>query len=311
MDYFEGVIGQSAVKRKLKFRLDTHRKNGAILPHSLFVGSKGDGKSFMVRKFARNFPDPTDPSKNNKDFYALNAGAIKNPTMLFEDIFAKTQGDYCTFFIDEAHDIPKKVETVLLSILEPNQQRRTVYNWEGADYVFDFRMQTFLFATTEEDQVFHALRDRLDTISLAPYSISELSEIISLNLQDSVILDDGLLLEMGKYIRRNARSAERLAHDIMSTGLDVFKNDDWEELKRVLSILPLGLSRDELRALQILRDDGDLSLGMLSSRLGRPTTAVMRDLEVYPKALGFIEVDGKRHLTPKGHEYLRNMEGKK
>jgi Holliday junction resolvasome RuvABC ATP-dependent DNA helicase subunit len=307
MSYFDDVIGQTDVKKKLKFRLDTHRKNGAILPHCLFVGSKGDGKSFLARKFARHFPDPTDGSKKHKRFFGLNAGALKNPQMLFEDILAPIQDDYCTLFIDEAHGLNKKVEMVLLSILEPNPNKRTRYEWDGVEYLFDFRKVTFMFATTEEDQVFHALRDRLDTVSLAPYTEAELSEIIDLNLDGGVKINKNLLKDMGGFIRQNARSAHFLAMDILSTGKSSFKDKDWDELIDALSLLPKGISPDELRAMQILQSDGDLSLGQLASRLARPTRAVQRDIEVYPKSLGFIEVDGKRKLTKRGHDYLKNL----
>ena len=269
-DYFEGVIGQKAAKKRLSFRLDTHRK-GAILPHALFTGSKGDGKSYMVRKYARNFLDPTDPSKAHKNFFGLNAAAIKNPTMLFEDVFTKVIDEHATIFFDEAHDLPSKVETVLLSILEPNKNNRTVYEWDGQEFKFDFRKITFLFATTEEDKVFHALRDRLETVCLSPYSLDELAEIVMLSLDGAVDLSPKLLKEMAGYIRRNARAADRLARDIVDTGYGKFQPKHWAELKDSLGIMPLGITPDEYRLLGLLKSDGDLTLGTLSSRLARPT----------------------------------------
>jgi len=306
-NYFDNVIGQEKAKRKLGFRLDTHLENGAVIPHTLFVGAKGDGKSYLVRQFAKNFPDPTDPVKAHKTFYGLNGGAIRNPQMLFEDIFGKTQGDLCTFFIDECHDLPKKVQTILLTVLEPTASRRTSYIWDGVTYTFDFRQQTFLFATTEEDKVFHALRDRLDIVSLEGYNEEQLAEIIQLSINGEVDIKKDLLMEMAGYIRRNARSADRLAHDILSMGVEDFSRTDWLALKNMLSILPKGLSQDELNMLDILASDGALTLGALASRMGRPVTAVQNDIETYLKALGFMVVDGKRQITPKGYDYLKKL----
>ena len=303
-NYFEGVIGQTKVKNKLGFRLDSLKNNGAVIPHALFVGSKGDGKSHIVRAFARNLPDPTDATKKHKTFYPLNGAAISSPKHLFEDIFAKTQGEHATFFIDEAHDLPDKVETVLLTVLEPNKGNKTRYTWDDVEYVFDFREVTFLFATTEPNKMFHALRDRLDIIPLAAYSQRELGDIIELNIADAVDFTKGLIMEMAGYVRQNGRSAARLAQDILATGASKFSPPDWEKLRKTLNIAPKGLSPDEIRVLQVLKRDGDMSLGMLSSRIARQRTEVQHDIEPYLLALGFMAIDGHREITKDGEKYL-------
>lgn len=305
--YFEGVIGQERAKTELGFRLDNHHKTKNPFPHLLLTGSKGDGKTHLARKVARNLPDWGDQTRNNKRFLSLNAAAIKSPQMFFEDIcsqFADGQ-TYCTVFIDEAHELNKKIQNALLTVLEPNKNNYTTFEFNGAQFDFDFRRITFIFATTEDDQIIPPLVDRLKQISLEPYDADELAQIIELVIDGTVQFEDGTLERLSKLVRRNARKADEIAKDVMSFGVPVFTKKHLDKLVEKTNLYPMGLTNDEVRVLYTLEECGELSLGQLASRIGRPGKAMQKGLEPYILALGLMEIDGKRRITPKGRDYLK------
>lgn len=308
--YFDGVVGQPRAKTELGFYLTNHLESGSVIPNILLTGSKGDGKTHLARKFARNLPDIMDPSRKNKAFYSFNGGAILNPTILLEDILSKVQDQPCTIFIDEAHGLPKKVQTVLLTILETNKSHRTSYTFNDIDYNFDFRRITFIFATTEEDKIFHALRDRLVTLSLEPYGKKELAEIIELTLDGQVSFDGDMLSQLSEYVRRNARNATRIAENARMFNTPIFEKKHLDILKEKLNLFPLGVTFNEIRALKILETDGECSLGHLSCRLAQASGAVQREVEPYLIANRLMEIDGKRRITALGRQYLKMIEGK-
>lgn len=306
--YFGEVVGQSNAKMKLKFYLENHLEKGSALPNFLFTGSKGDGKTFLAKKLGKHLPDPTNPDKRHKSFYTIDGPTVKNLSVLFEDICSKFANgdDYATIFVDEAHDLPAKVQTAFLRIVDPDGMVNR-YTYNDVEYTFDQRKITWIFATTEDDRIFHALKDRLKEVQLQPYSKSEIQEILDITTRETVSYEDGLLEEISGFVRRNARSAKEIASDIMSFGLSIFSREDWLSMARQINLHPYGITADEIRLLEILEQDGECSLGHLSCRVGKPSKAVQKGLEPYPISLGFLEIDGKRRITGKGREFLKEF----
>ena len=110
-----------------------------------------------------------------------------------------------------------------------------------------------MFATTEAQQVFHALMDRTERIDLADYSYGQLAKIIALHCEGKSFAD-GVLEDMATVVRGNARGAAKMATKIgtflASKKKNTFTKKYWEEFKNALSIMPLGLNEIEI---QILR----------------------------------------------------------
>jgi len=309
-DYFEGVVGQTHVKKALSFYLDKHRHNGSVMPNILLTGFRGDGKSHLARKIARNFPDLSQPEKKHKAFYSFNGASIKNISVFLEGIWTKLQSenDYLTIFIDEAHGLPKSVQTAMLSIMEKTRNHMTKYVHNDMEYNFDFRKVNFILATTEDDGIFHALKDRLTTFGLQPYTRKELGEIVQMVVDDRCEISDSMLTKISHYIRRNARAANEMANHILSFGCPVFEDEHFEALKENLHLLDYGINEDELRVLEAL-SEGELSLGQLACRVGRPSRAMQHELEPYLISLKLMEIDGKRRITQKGKDFLAKVNG--
>lgn len=313
-EFFPNIIGQEKTKSRLAFELENHLKTKCAVSHMLFLGGKGDGKTNLVRAFARNLPDWNHPDKRHKRFITITGGQIKSLTNLFEDLFAKhsPHGDEAvTYFFDEAHELPMPIQTALLTILEPNKYNCTSYVWKDITYNFDFRNLTFIFATTEENKVFHALRDRLTDVQLSPYSQKELAEIVLLTLGDKMAIDAPVLEKASYYIRINARKAVDLANNMLKMGVDFFTQENWDTLQSRLNLHPFGLNDSEILALKCLRSKGECSLGALAAGIKRPAKAVQLSIEPYLISLGLVEIEGKRRITGAGMQVLAEIEGGK
>ena len=200
----------------------------------------------------------------------------------------------------------------LLTILNPNPDNRNTFAYE--DYVmdFNFRQQSFMFATTEAQSIFHALMDRCERVDLEEYTFNELGRIVSLGTPD-VEFEDGLLDKIAEVLRGNARAAQKMAMNIMSylggVNSTTFDSKDWDELQHQLGILPLGLSRIELQVLNILTEKKECSLTNLAAKTGLTPECLRRDFEMYLQKMNLMDITtAGRSITPDGQQYLRALE---
>ena len=309
---FQGVIGQDVAKRKLNFFLEGYRASNYI-PHLMFVAPKGCGKTTMAKATARQLTECGNPYKT-KSFLELNCSTIKNVNQFFNQVvIPHIANQECTVLFDEASELPKDVTMMLLTCLNPNPQHRTSFSFEEYTVDFDFRRQSFMFATTEAQSIFHALMDRCDRVDLEEYTLGELGKIVALHL-DGVIFTDGLLeKDIAPVLRGNARAGQKMANNIdaylKSKSKRSFGVKDWDNLKYALGILPLGLSRIELQLLRILNKSKECSLTNLAAKTGLTPDCLRRDFEMYLQKHSLMEISTTgRNITVKGQKYLENLD---
>ena len=292
IDLFPNVVGQYPAKRKFEFYIKAFERTG-VVPNMMLTAPKGAGKTMLARAFARNLilPDTMQPKK----YIELNCATIKNLRQFVEMIMIPyMQNNDATFLFDECHMLPKDVTMALLTITNPNKNNFNTFSYEGSDIDIDFRKLTFLFATTEPQEVFHALIDRMERIDLDDYSYDELGQILLLNTDRIKFSGDIVSRYIAPALRGNGRAAQKMATNIKSyvaaNNTKTFKLSDWKELCRILDIMPHGLNKIELRYLRTLHREGTVRLYNLAAKLQMTRSAIQSDAEIYLQKLNFIEV---------------------
>ena len=305
---FNNIIGQDAAKRKLSFFIDGYEKKGHI-PHVLFTAPKGTGKTLLAKELARNLLDPD--TLKPKAFLELNCATIRNLKQFVEQIMnVYMANNDITILFDECSELPKDVTMALLTILNPNKDNKNTFDYEGYHFEIDFKRVSFIFATTEPQDVFHALVDRLERIDLEDYTYDDLAQILQLNIDKIKFEGDILSRLIAPTLRGNARAAAKMAAHISnycaSKGTNKFTMTGWIDLKNTLDILPFGMTKIELKLLQTLKRDGMLRLYNLAAKMQMTRSAIQNGIEVYLQKLNLIEVtQNGRRLTKDGEEIFK------
>jgi Holliday junction resolvasome RuvABC ATP-dependent DNA helicase subunit len=307
---FPEIVGQTKAKRKLAFFINGYRASN-LIPHIMFVAPKGCGKTMLAKALGRNLN--SRGSTKHKRFLEINCSTIKNVRQFFNQIIIPhVHNQECTILFDEASELPKDVTMALLTILNPNESNRTTFTFEDYTVDFDFSQQSFMFATTEAQQIFHALMDRCERVDLEEYKFSELAKIVGRTLKGAKFQGD-VLDKVASVLRGNARQAQKMANNIRiylkSKRRKSFTLNDWRILKYELGILPLGLSPIELQILNVLLEAKECSLTKISAKTGLSKACVQRDFEIYLQKNSLMEIStAGRSLTKKGMDYLKNLE---
>ena len=304
---FDNLIGQSEIKDQLGFYSKAFQKTGTV-PFILLNGAKGLGKTEFLKAFSKTI---TNSDGKPRPMLELNSSTIKNNTMFFEQIFMPiVQGNEVTLFFDECHALPNDLVMAFLSILNTERTPYKEFNWREYTFTFDFTKISMIFATTELDKLFPPLKDRLTVLDFKPYNQNELAAIIKGRLPD-VEFEDGLVEEIATTTRGNARDAVKRAKQIElyceTNNSNLFLKDEWNDLRKVLGIKPLGLSNTEMQVLEILNTRGPSTLQTIAAVTGMSRTAIQKDAELYLLQRGLMKINGVRELTKAGSDLIKQM----
>jgi Holliday junction resolvasome RuvABC ATP-dependent DNA helicase subunit len=304
---FEKLVGQPEIKRQLEFYSKAYQRTSTV-PFILLNGAKGLGKTEFLKAFSKSL---TNVDGKPRPMLELNSSTIKNNAMFFEQIFMPiVQGNEVTLFFDECHALPNDLVMAFLSITNTERSPIKEFNWREFTFTFDFTKISMIFATTELDKMFAPLKDRLTILDFKPYSTDELIDIIKGRLED-VEFEDGLLQQIASTTRGNARSAVKRAKEIEtfceSQNSNIFMRDEWNELRRILGIKPLGMTNIEVQILQILNERGASTLQTIAAVTGMSRTAIQKDAELYLLQRGLMKINGVREITRKGTDILAEL----
>jgi Holliday junction resolvasome RuvABC ATP-dependent DNA helicase subunit len=298
---FDNLIGQHSLKSRLNFYLEAHAATG-LTPFLMFNGAKGLGKTEFAKEFAKSLKKP---------LLEINCATIKNNQQFFEQVFMPVIMDNeITILFDEAHNLPKELQQVFLTVFNIESARRKQVSWRESTFEFNFEKQTYIFATTELDKIFPPLKDRFTVVDFKPYSEIELGSIIQKRL-DWVEFEDGLVAEIAETVRGNARDAVKRTKEIEmyceAKNSAKFTRTAWNELRGLVGINVHGLNNTEMEVLSILKERGDCTLGMLSAATGMSRTAIQRDIETYLLRKALIKIEGTRKITNAGIRVLAKV----
>jgi Holliday junction DNA helicase RuvB len=198
--WMQEVIGQQTVKKRLSIVLNSCKKLKEPLPHILFDGPPGLGKT----TFATVLPNELGTSLQMTSGPALAKPADMLP-------FLTNAEDGSIIFIDEIHRMPRVVEEFIYPAME--DYRADIVLGEGVNArTISLRLKRFTLigATTRSGMLSGPMRDRFKIHEhLEFYTVEELAEIIRIN---SAKLQTPITAEAAVEMARRSRGTPRIAN---------------------------------------------------------------------------------------------------
>src|SRR5947208_10319657 len=166
------VIGQKPVVRRLSIILNAVRKLKEPLPHILFDGPPGLGKTTFATVL---------PNELGTTLQMTSGPALSKPSDLLPFLTNAEEGSI--LFIDEIHRMPRVVEEFIYPAME--DFRIDIVLGEGVNArTISMRLKRFTLvgATTRSGMLSCPMRDRFKMHEhLEFYSVAELAEIVKVN----------------------------------------------------------------------------------------------------------------------------------
>jgi len=298
----EDLIGQQSVKRHLNFMLRGFNATGRI-PTLLFSAPKGTGKTEFAKRFSAKLK--TTDGKT-RPFIEINCGSLRRARDFFDIVYPHKIADRSVnVLFDECHAMPKDLQVPFLTLFAVNDANTaTIDTEDGGAVVFDFKRQSYIFATTESDKIFGPLKNRLDEISFDFYSDEDMQNM--LNLYVNAQISDAVMPHMVHAVRHVARNVVKLAQKVnMYAAFSKIARIEpmhWADLSKQIGLLPHGITQTEFFVLNLLKERGEQSLQAVCASTGLSRTALMYDVENGLMKLGFMDKgqNSKRLITAKG-----------
>jgi Holliday junction DNA helicase RuvB len=298
------LIGQEGVIRQVAVALDAAQQDGKKFDHSLLVGPPGCGKTATSQIIAKEMAG---------GFIELLGQTIKSAADLNAALLEAT--DRSIVFIDEAHELPRTVQTALYLSLD---QKKVILNGSRKGSVpttIDIADFTLLLASTDEYQLLQPPRDRMRlTLRFDFYSEADLATIL-----DTRARALGWQVEAGVYgqIAPRSRGTPRIALRLLASahrcsraaGCDTIGTTHLHQACELENVDSLGLGPAEQKYLRILLE-GPTRLNMLGSRLGLPAKTIEKVFEQnFLIRAGLIEKDeqARRVLTATGRKHAQSL----
>ncbi len=291
-------IGQEKIKKGLEVGIRSATMRGKSLPHTLFVGSAGLGKTTLAFVVANELKVP---------FVSFVGSGIKDPEELLNIL--KRLSKNSVLFIDEIHSLDAKLEEILYSAME-DKKINVVYEdgSEGHIWIDDF---TLIGATTHYGKLSKPLKSRFGNVfRLRWYNIAEMKKIVSLHATG---LNLAITSAGRDLIASSSRFTPRLAVNLLINARDnmIVRGGDKitiEDVKNTLHNLGIknnGLNEFDLQYLSMLKKYQKMGLASVASAIGEDKVTVEDEIEPYLLKLGLIMRSASgRVLTERGLKYL-------
>jgi Holliday junction DNA helicase RuvB len=198
--YLREVIGQKAVVQRMSILLNACRKLKEPLPHILFDGPPGLGKTTFATVL---------PTELGTAIQMTSGPALAKPADLLPFLTNADEGSI--LFIDEIHRMPRVVEEFIYPAIE--DFRVDIVLGEGMNArTISMRLKKFTLigATTRSGMLSGPMRDRFKMHEhLEFYSVEELAEIVRVNARK---LETELMPEAAHELARRSRGTPRIAN---------------------------------------------------------------------------------------------------
>ncbi len=297
-------VGQGQVKANVRIAIDAAKKRGGMPEHLLFYGPPGVGKTTLAHLIAVTLGAPIKSTSGVAIERAADLAAI------LTNLEPNT-----ILFIDEIHRLSRKLEELLYPALESGHLDIVLGKGPSARTVeLALPPFTLVGATTRVADLSGPLRSRFGggTYQLDFYTDGDLRDIIR---RSALLLGLSMPEEVIERIAARSRATPRVANalvkrvrdyaEVKERALSAALSDEAFEL---FGIDPLGLTKDDKRYLQTLRESfrgGPAGIRALASALHEESDTLEQVYEPYLLRLAFVERSPQgRILTSRGRSYL-------
>jgi Holliday junction DNA helicase RuvB len=322
MTILNNVIGQRRAKQMLCLLGQSFNRRKKLPSIGIF-GPSGLGKTHLVSEFSDWL--------GAKLIY-INGTAIKD-ALAFRSYIkeaGKQSDKYHIIFVDECHNLPRKVQENLLSVLEDPAVLCTIAPKEvgnvrcvdgirfidKGDVMREALPQnlSFIFATTDPVMLKETVLNRLRKIHLEPYTLEEKAEIAMGHLVNNGVRSDTALYVA---LAGRARSIRHLKDDLCETFIDIDQLFDESEMSDKLYRMDEMLGTDEDGAtyqdidyMDYLASHKIAGVDTLAGVLKTDKKDVVHRIEPFLIEKGWITITGKgRILTALGRKKMLGEDG--
>lgn len=197
---FSDVIGQKPVVQRLSIAVNACRKLGESMPHILFDGPPGLGKTTFANVL---------PNEMGASLQITSGPALNRPADLLPFLTNAEEGGF--LFIDEIHRLPRAVEEFIYPAMEDFRIDIVLGEGLGARTVsMKLKRFTLVGATTRSGMVSGPMRDRFKMHEhLDYYSVEDLATILKANAKK---LKTSLDCDAAMEIAERSRGTPRIAN---------------------------------------------------------------------------------------------------
>lgn len=297
-------IGQEQAIRRFKVALEASWNDGTKLPHILFCGPPGTGKTMLATLAAREM----GVQLHERIAQVMNVPGALNGLLL-------QAKDKEIIFLDEIHELIQPAQTLLYRAMEGGQiSVRTSINDTLNMPLKDF---TIIGATTDEYRLLNPLRQRFK-ISI-PFTIYEDDSLAQITLQRAQLMNLNIEPEIAAQIAKRSRGIPRLAIRLLescqryarSQGDEDLTIRHFEETVFLDGIDELGLGPDEQRIIKYLtiHPDKPVRLFTLESATNVHRRTIQEVIEPFLIRSGLIERTPQgRVITDAGMRHVESTE---
>lgn len=306
------MIGNDQIQKQIRIVSEAAKKRNTSLPHMLFSGAPGCGKTTLARETAQSggmsfIQIPPESLKGYKEVIDLLGEVNHDGYNKKGDVIDEIKPTI--IFIDEIHRLPIQGQEKLGIAMENYQLESDT---DKNKFIW-FPLFTIVGATTEEGILSKPFRDRFKlNFTFKLYDNDVLTEITAYhgNKMEDMTITRKACKDIASRSRGTPRIAvkylERARDYAMFIGSDIVTSKVTEEVFNELGIDHLGLNEDERSLLMALYEVGTpIGANNLSVITNVSEKTIADSIEPFLIHKGLISRSGKgRMLTPKGRQYI-------